>query len=69
MLGKEKKYEDSVILFSIARLESPDWEFGQLGIAQMGIARTGITQFGIRSLGNRPWICFIHKVPGNNCIT
>uniref|UniRef100_A0A915I8P4 Uncharacterized protein n=1 Tax=Romanomermis culicivorax TaxID=13658 RepID=A0A915I8P4_ROMCU len=44
---KEGKYEESVITSSIARLESPNWEFVQLGIAHLGIAYLRVAHLGI----------------------
>uniref|UniRef100_A0A915IHG4 Uncharacterized protein n=1 Tax=Romanomermis culicivorax TaxID=13658 RepID=A0A915IHG4_ROMCU len=51
--GREGKYEKSVITFLIARLEPPNWEIAQMGIAQLGIrsylksAILGIAHMGI----------------------
>uniref|UniRef100_A0A915I047 Uncharacterized protein n=1 Tax=Romanomermis culicivorax TaxID=13658 RepID=A0A915I047_ROMCU len=51
----EGKYGESVITFSIARLESPHWEFAQLGIADMEIAQFETARLGIRSDGSLIW--------------
>uniref|UniRef100_A0A915HRF3 Uncharacterized protein n=1 Tax=Romanomermis culicivorax TaxID=13658 RepID=A0A915HRF3_ROMCU len=48
--GNEGKFEESVITFSIARLESPNWEFAYLRIRSTGIPHMRIAQLGIHSL-------------------